>query len=637
MGVLPAAALIDVTPLYRTLVEGLELGVLVVADDGVVLSANASAARILGADPAAVAGGALAAWSFVDARQQPVAPSDLPCTRALTTGADQVAVPLGVVRTDGTIAWIEATARATEHAGAPVAVVTITDVTARREEIARLHELAERDPVTGLPGARHLEAALTAARERCTRRRTAAALVLVAPRLPAADRRGADGQLRDGAQRLVAGLRSADVVTRIAGDVFAVLLPTTPPEHATRTAERLGALATAPGAAPARVAVTAAGGDEDPATTIARARACLEGDAVPGPGRRGSVPELVERIFETVGRENGRLGLERVCELARELLGVDIAYATEHDATHQHFRALAGDGSTFGVDAATSMPLEATYCEAILGGRLPHLMADLRDHQLAMEMPVTAAARVGAYISVPIRDATGALRGTLCGAAHTARPDLSERDVSFLHVLAAVLAHHLEADDAVDRRVTAAGVRALATAVETRDRYTAEHSVEVVDLATAVGRAMGIDAEELRAAQQVALLHDIGKLGIPDAILHKPGPLTPEERAIIETHPDLGAAIVAGVPELAHLTDAIRAEHERWDGAGYPRGLAGTAIPLASRITFVCDAFHAMTSDRPYRAAMSVEDATAEILRERGAQFCPAVVDGLMAVLASRT
>jgi HD-GYP domain-containing protein (c-di-GMP phosphodiesterase class II) len=115
----------------------------------------------------------------------------------------------------------------------------------------------------------------------------------------------------------------------------------------------------------------------------------------------------------------------------------------------------------------------------------------------------------------------------------------------------------------------------------------------------------------------------MGKLGIPDAILHKPGPLNDEERAIMRTHPEIGEHVVAAMPQLAHLAAAIRAEHEHWDGTGYPDGLRGAAIPLESCIVLVCDAFHAMTSDRPYRTAMSPRAALEELTREAGRQFCP--------------
>ncbi len=178
-----------------------------------------------------------------------------------------------------------------------------------------------------------------------------------------------------------------------------------------------------------------------------------------------------------------------------------------------------------------------------------------------------------------------------------------------------------------------ASLRALLAAVNARDSYTASHSREVVRLARSVSRSLGLEESQTAEVEHVALLHDVGKIAIPDAILRKPRSLTDHEQMLMRQHPVVGAEILASTPELAHLAPAVRAEHERWDGCGYPDGLAGDAIPIASRIVFVCDAFHAMTSDRPYRRAMSVEQARREIARSAGSQFCPTAAAALLDVL----
>jgi diguanylate cyclase (GGDEF)-like protein len=140
-------------------------------------------------------------------------------------------------------------------------------------------------------------------------------------------------------------------------------------------------------------------------------------------------------------------------------------------------------------------------------------------------------------------------------------------------------------------------------------------------------------SDDATSVGQVALLHDIGKVGVPDAILQKPGRLTGPEWDVMREHPSIGAQIVSAIGSLSHLAPAVRAEHERWDGAGYPDGLAGEAVPLASRICFVCDAWHAMTSDRPYRRALTPDEARSEIERHTGTQFCPTTVAALKRVL----
>jgi HD-GYP domain-containing protein (c-di-GMP phosphodiesterase class II) len=149
----------------------------------------------------------------------------------------------------------------------------------------------------------------------------------------------------------------------------------------------------------------------------------------------------------------------------------------------------------------------------------------------------------------------------------------------------------------------------------------------------AVGRRLGLDGGELVDLARVALLHDIGKIAIPDGILHKRGTLSPDEWDVMRTHPVSSQELIASVPDLAHLAPAIRSEHERWDGAGYPDGIGGDAIPLAARITLVCDAYHAMISDRPYRGAMSRDAALCEIEDKIGTQFCPTAAGALLSVL----
>lgn len=169
-------------------------------------------------------------------------------------------------------------------------------------------------------------------------------------------------------------------------------------------------------------------------------------------------------------------------------------------------------------------------------------------------------------------------------------------------------------------------VRTIADALEARDEYTHGHSRRVCGYATAVGRRMGFDPQTLEQLTLAALLHDIGKLGTPDRILLKPGPLTDEERATVRLHAERGARMLAGVPEMEEVAEWIRHHHENYDGTGYPEGLAGEFIPLASRIIRVADAYDAMTSPRPFRDSCDHETAIKLIERQAGAQFDPAVI-----------
>jgi diguanylate cyclase (GGDEF)-like protein len=174
---------------------------------------------------------------------------------------------------------------------------------------------------------------------------------------------------------------------------------------------------------------------------------------------------------------------------------------------------------------------------------------------------------------------------------------------------------------------------ALATALEAKDSYTAQHAHSIVQWAEAVGRQLGMDEAQLRDLRYGAVFHDIGKIAIPEAILNKQGPLNDAEREIMQRHTIVGEQILAPVEFLTGVRPIVRHEHERWDGEGYPDGLSGEDIPLGARIVLVCDAFHAMTSDRPYRTAMSHTDARAELIAGAGTQFDPRIVDAFLAVL----
>jgi diguanylate cyclase (GGDEF)-like protein len=179
-------------------------------------------------------------------------------------------------------------------------------------------------------------------------------------------------------------------------------------------------------------------------------------------------------------------------------------------------------------------------------------------------------------------------------------------------------------------------VAALASALEERDRYTSEHSESVVVMTERVAQALALDEEEIGRIRLAALLHDIGKVGIPDEILHKPGPLDEREWEIMRTHPAIGERILRAIPGMGQVARIVRHEHERWDGAGYPDGLAGEQVPIGSRVILACDAYHAMTSDRPYRSAMPHADAVGELTRNAGSQFDARVVEALVGYLYGR-
>jgi putative nucleotidyltransferase with HDIG domain len=195
------------------------------------------------------------------------------------------------------------------------------------------------------------------------------------------------------------------------------------------------------------------------------------------------------------------------------------------------------------------------------------------------------------------------------------------------------IAHGLELGRAY--RGTALLLRDL---LEEDDEYTGHHTEDVVELAVKVADEMGLDEDARRETEMGALLHDIGKIAVPDEIINKPGPLTDDEWAIMKTHTIEGERMLQQVGGLlSSVGRVVRASHERWDGGGYPDGLAGEAIPVAARICAACDAFNAMTTDRSYRKALPPHVAIAELRKNAGTQFAPDVVDALIAVVARET
>lgn len=187
-----------------------------------------------------------------------------------------------------------------------------------------------------------------------------------------------------------------------------------------------------------------------------------------------------------------------------------------------------------------------------------------------------------------------------------------------------------------DERVLMGAVDALALLVDLRDKGTSEHSLHVAKLAQHVAVALDCTPEQTRAVYLAAKLHDIGKIAVADAILQKTAPLTAGEWRAMRQHPTIGADVVARIGRLADIAPIIRGHQERYDGNGYPEGLAGEQIPFEARIVAVADAFDAMVSDRPYRERMTVEDALAELYRCAGTQFDPDVVAAMDGVLAQK-
>jgi diguanylate cyclase (GGDEF)-like protein len=222
-----------------------------------------------------------------------------------------------------------------------------------------------------------------------------------------------------------------------------------------------------------------------------------------------------------------------------------------------------------------------------------------------------------------------------CLVALVEREDFGERELALLGGLAqqAKLAIANASSYEGLERTFVSTVEALANALEANDEYTSDHARWITDLSLRVGRELGLDERALKCLELGALLHDIGKIGIPSDVLAKPGRLTAAERELVQTHPELGERIIAPIDRLQVVRPIVRHCHERWDGEGYPDGVAGEDIPLESRIIFVCDAYHAMTTDRPYRRRLSHREAVRRLADGAGSQFDPYVVEVALRVL----
>jgi putative nucleotidyltransferase with HDIG domain len=232
------------------------------------------------------------------------------------------------------------------------------------------------------------------------------------------------------------------------------------------------------------------------------------------------------------------------------------------------------------------------------------------------------------FIMIPVK-ARGQTIGLVNLVVFSDEGQFTQRDLSLLSILAnqaGISAENARLYDSIRKDYNDV-IQGLAKAVDARDHYTAEHSTRVSRYSFAIARRMELNSEMLEAVRWGGILHDVGKIGIPDAVLNKPGKLTSDEFAMMKNHCRLGAAIVQKIESLVHLVPLILYHHERFDGNGYPEGLKGKKIPLGARIINVADSFETITSDRVYRKARSNQEGLEEIRLCSGKQFDPEIVE----------
>jgi GAF domain-containing protein len=332
----------------------------------------------------------------------------------------------------------------------------------------------------------------------------------------------------------------------------------------------------------------------------------------------------------------GSVILDRLAKHACRIAGVDRACLYVRDRNDPRaVIAAAGHGIPLDLIGARLAADEGMVGTATTTGK-PFLVDDYGELPQAGEPEVGVAARAALAAPIVWRER---VLGVLLVASTDPRRRFGRREVELVYELADIAAAALAHSDVGERIEPAihAHVQALAAALDLRDRRTARHSEDVVALARRVGELLDLEPAALLELEYAARLHDVGKLRVPDAVLHKPAPLSEPELDLIKQHPVWGAETLISIAGLEVVATIVRFHHERWDGHGYPDGLAGERIPLASRIISACDAWGAMTADRPYRDGLALEEALAELRAGSGTQFDPKVVDALVAAVANRS
>jgi diguanylate cyclase (GGDEF)-like protein/putative nucleotidyltransferase with HDIG domain len=327
-------------------------------------------------------------------------------------------------------------------------------------------------------------------------------------------------------------------------------------------------------------------------------------------------------------------GIARLAyEAAGALVARDSFYVARYDAGKREFDfVLQAEGADSWVGERYPLGTGPTS-QVVLTGET-YLAKGADDAAQRRGLPFGETERPsGSAVHVPLKS-RGRLVGVLSSQAY--RPAaFDDEDIAVLQSLGNLVATAFENAEhlAQMRELYLASVKALAAAVDARDPYTRSHSARVAALARTIADEMRMSADQLRRVQLGALLHDIGKIGVPDAILNKPGPLTADEWVLMRTHPAVGGSILAAVEPLRDLVPIVKAHHERFDGAGYPDKLAGDSVPLEAYVVAAADAFEVIVSRRAYKQAQSIEFACAELVRCRGTQFHPDVVDAFLRVI----
>ncbi|HEX7626315.1 MAG TPA: diguanylate cyclase [Gaiellaceae bacterium] len=333
---------------------------------------------------------------------------------------------------------------------------------------------------------------------------------------------------------------------------------------------------------------------------------------------------LLEASRELATAESPEDVLGRSVQVTARVLGTErAALWIQEEAAPHDLVARASFGYAPDIDPAGWRRFPGELAHTWLDGRVEPFV--LEPSELASIEGVQED-RIARFVIAPLK-----LEGNRVAALTATIGDrqLDDRQLRLLAGLAHQAKLAIESAEHYEslERTFVSTVASLANALEANDAYTSSHARWITDMSLLVGRELRLDRDALKRLELGALFHDIGKIGIPSEILQKPGPLTDEEFEIVKAHPELGEKILAPIERLSDVRPIVRACHERWDGLGYPDGKAGDDIPIEARIVLVCDAYHAMVTDRPYRKSLPEAEAVRRLREASGSQFDPGVVD----------
>ena len=266
--------------------------------------------------------------------------------------------------------------------------------------------------------------------------------------------------------------------------------------------------------------------------------------------------------------------------------------------------------------------------KSIIENRRTLIIDKFADDEDAGVLPLLRREGFTSYLGTPIVSKGGAPIGAM--ALYLRKPKrYTDNDIDFVKTMGSQIAIALDREQFIDRihEMNFESVYSLVQAIEMRDPYTRGHSLQVAKLASAIAEAIGFTGRDLELVKFAGLLHDVGKIAVPECILQKPSFLTSDEWKIIQLHPRQSATIIDPIKGLRQIRDWVLYHHERWDGRGYPKNIRGDRIPIQSRILSVCDTFSAMTEDRPYRKRLSDEEARTEIRKVSGSQLDPKIAN----------